>query len=53
VKVVVRPRIHAVHAGIVYRPGETAEIPQHVAYQWLGSGWAGLPTKDYGYGGRY
>jgi hypothetical protein len=39
-KVVVRPHIQAVHAGTVYGPGDVADIPQHVAYQWLGSGWA-------------
>jgi hypothetical protein len=40
VKVVVRPHIHPVYAGAVYRPGETADLPQPVAYQWVGSGWA-------------
>jgi len=40
VKVVVKPHIQAVHAGTVYAPGDVADIPQHVAYQWLGSGWA-------------
>lgn len=39
-KVVVKPHIQAVHAGTVYGPGDVADIPQHVAYQWLGSGWA-------------
>ena len=39
-KVVVRPDIQVVHDGTVYRPGETADLPQHIAYGWIGSGWA-------------
>jgi hypothetical protein len=40
VKVVVQQHIQAVHAGTAYGPGEVADLPQHIAYQWLGSGWA-------------
>jgi hypothetical protein len=40
VKVIVRPGIQAVHNGNVYRPGEIADIPQHIAYGWFGSGCA-------------
>jgi hypothetical protein len=39
-KGVVQHHIHAVHAGTAYGPGEVADLPQHIAYQWLGSGWA-------------
>lgn len=39
-KVVVQPHIQAVHAGTIYGPGDVADIPQHVAYQRVGSGWA-------------
>jgi hypothetical protein len=39
-KVIVRPGINAVRNGLVFRPGETAGLPQPVAYRWLGSGWA-------------
>ena len=39
-KVVVRPWINAVHDGNVYRPGEIADLPLHVAFGWIGSGWA-------------
>ncbi len=28
---------------MVYGPGDVTDIPQHVAYQWLGSGWARRP----------
>jgi hypothetical protein len=40
VKVVVQPHIQAVHAGTVYGPGDVADIPQHIAWGWIGSGWA-------------
>jgi len=43
-RVVVRPHIQAVRAGTVYGPGEVADIPQHIAYGWLGSGWAVEPA---------
>jgi hypothetical protein len=36
----VRPPIQAVHGGSVYRPGDVADLPQHIAYSWIGSGWA-------------
>jgi hypothetical protein len=28
------------HAGEIFGPGDTAEIPAHVAEQWIASGWA-------------
>jgi hypothetical protein len=27
------------HAGIVYRPNEVADVPQHVAAHWVANGW--------------
>jgi hypothetical protein len=40
VRVLVNPGIQPVHDGVVYRPGDVADLPQPVAYQWVGSGWA-------------
>jgi hypothetical protein len=40
VKVVVKQAIQVPYVGVVYRAGETVELPMPVAYQWLGSGWA-------------
>ena len=45
-KVLVRPHIQPVYAGMVYRPGEIADIPQHIAFQWFGSGWAADARGD-------
>jgi hypothetical protein len=28
------------HDGIIYRPGDTAEVPDDVGQQWICSGWA-------------
>jgi hypothetical protein len=39
-KVVVRLGIQPVHDGVVYSPGDVANLPLHIAYRWLGSGWA-------------
>ncbi|AGB23005.1 hypothetical protein Mycsm_02672 [Mycobacterium sp. JS623] len=38
--VVVNPPYQAVHHGIVFGSGETAEVPEHVAEQWIACGWA-------------
>jgi hypothetical protein len=38
--VVVTPPYQAVHHGIVFGPGETAEVPEDVAAFWITCGWA-------------
>jgi hypothetical protein len=40
VYVVVNPPYQAVHHGIVFGPGETAEVPEDVAAFWTTCGWA-------------
>lgn len=39
-KVEVRNNTQAVHDGTVYDAGETAELPDDVAAQWVREGWA-------------
>lgn len=33
------------HDGTVYGPGQTAEVPDAVAQQWLTHGWVGVKRK--------
>ena len=39
VKVTVADGVQVAHDGTVYRPGDTADVPDHVAAQWITSGW--------------
>jgi hypothetical protein len=43
VKVRVLAPFQAVYEGTVYRPGDVAEIPLHIASMWLNYGWV---TKE-------
>jgi hypothetical protein len=38
--VVVIPPFQCVHRGTVYGPGDTAEVPDEVAREWIAHGWA-------------
>jgi HK97 family phage major capsid protein len=38
-RVKVRAHVQVCHDGAIYRPGETAEVPDAVAQRWLVSGW--------------
>ncbi len=31
--------VQVCHAGAVYRPGDTADVPDEIARQWLAAGW--------------
>jgi hypothetical protein len=39
VLVVVTPPYQVAHHGIVFRPGETAQVPEDVAAHWITCGW--------------
>jgi hypothetical protein len=43
-KVVVRQHIQSVHDGTVYRQGDVADLPLHITFGWIGSGWAVEPA---------
>jgi hypothetical protein len=38
-RVSVNAPFQVVHEGIIYKPNEVAEVPEHVAAQWVLSGW--------------
>jgi hypothetical protein len=40
VYVIVNPPYQCVHHGIVFGPGETAEVPEDVAAHWVACRWA-------------
>ena len=39
-KVKVLENFRLVHSGQVYGPGDTAEVPDQVAKEWVAAGWA-------------
>jgi hypothetical protein len=41
--VIVVDPFQVVHQGTVFRPGETAEVPEPVARYWLRNGWVNRP----------
>jgi hypothetical protein len=46
VKVKVLQPFQVSHEGVIHRPGDTAEVPDHIGAHWLRSGWveqAGRP----------
>lgn len=43
--VTVVPPFQVQHDGEVYTPGQTAEVPDAVAQQWLTHGWVGVKRK--------
>jgi hypothetical protein len=38
-RVAVNAPYQVAHGGVVYRPNETAEVPNDVAAQWITDGW--------------
>lgn len=40
VHVTIVPPYQCVDHGCVFGPGDTAEVPEHVAAQWIACGWA-------------
>jgi len=39
-KVTVRQPFQVTHDGVDHRPGDTVEVPEHVAREWVTFGWA-------------
>jgi hypothetical protein len=47
-KVKVLGNYRLAHAGKIFGPGDVAEVPTHVAQQWIASGWAKPATTRKG-----